>query len=631
MSLRRSYGAIALCLVSLSSYANEADIVIEIDTRSPTPINEASPFSKVITREDIAQSGYQSLSEVLAGSGLLHISGASSGYDAGGSPDLRGFGERAAQNTLILFNGRPLNNATLEGPDLSTIPLDAISRVEIFNASAGVLYGNGAVGGVVNIISNQTMRREHTESKFKAGSFGTSEFSSNISRALKAGGHLDLAASAGTTDGYRDYTENTKSYGSVSYSLPLSGGNMSFGLDQSRTDGYLSGVVADTAVTANRRAFRASSVQKKRSIRQTIWTKLEKTLETGNTLQIDAGRRLSGQEGRYLTGTSIDQLLRVNSLSPKFLGQTSLLSKPADYVVGMDLSQSQYLTGTSNVRIQEISSLFGRAKITVAEQLDTTLGARVTRDTNKLLNGATADNEVLAVELGLEKLVDNQTFSIRLDQNFRIATLDEQVTYPAPAYTATDTPIAPQKGNSIEFGWKSGATQTTIYYLENNDEIYYDPASFINTTVNKTRRYGASYGTDLSVTRSIKVSMNGSYTYAKFDDDAYEGSHVPSTSGYLGSLKLKKTISDQWSVDMLSRFQSAQYSINDWSNTYGRRNAYSVTNLNVSHTGKLFSSKLTIGNLFSKKYDSYHLRSGANLFRTPAEPRSLFFEISASF
>ena len=630
MSLRRSYGAIALCLFSLSSYANEADIVIEIDSRSPTPINEASPFSKVITQRDIAQSGYQSLSEVLAGSGLLHISGASSGYNAGGSPDLRGFGERAAQNTLILFNGRPLNNATLEGPDLSTIPLNVISRVEILNASAGVLYGNGAVGGVVNIISDQMIKREHKESKFKAGSFGTSEFSSSTSYPLKAGGHLYLAASASTTEGYRDHTENTKSYGAVSYSLPFLDGNMNFGFDHSRTDGYLSGVVADSAVTANRRAFRSSSVQKKRSLRQTLWTKLEKTLETGDTLQVDAGRRLSGQEGSYLTGTSIDQLLRINSLSPKFLGQTFLLSKSADYVVGMDLSQSQYLTGTSNVRTQEISSLFGRAKISLTERLDTTLGARVTHDTNKLLNGATVDNEVFAVELGLEKLVGDQIVSLRLDQNFRIATLDEQVTYPAPAFTATDTPIAPQSGNSIELGWKSGATQTTIYYLENNDEIYYDPASFINTTVNKTRRYGASYGTDLSVTNSIKASVTGSYTYAKFDDEAYDGSHVPSTSGYLGSLKFKKTISDQWSIDMLSRFQSAQYSINDWSNTFGRRNAYLFTNLNVNHTGKLFSSKLTVGNLFGKKYDSYHLRSGGNLFRTPAEPRSLVFEISAN-
>ena len=211
MILRQNYGACALCLLSLSCYANEADIIIEIDSRSPMPINEASAFSKVITRADIARSGYQSLSEVLAGSGLLHIGGASSGYDAGGSPDLRGFGERAAQNILILLNGRPLNNATLEGPDLSTIPLDEISRVEILNASAGVLYGNGAVGGVVNIISDQTVKREYSESKIKAGSFGTFAVSTNISRSLEAGRHLHAAASAGSTDGYRDHNENTKS------------------------------------------------------------------------------------------------------------------------------------------------------------------------------------------------------------------------------------------------------------------------------------------------------------------------------------------------------------------------------------------------------------------------------------
>ena len=630
MILRQNYGACALCLLSLSCYANEADIIIEIDSRSPTPINEASAFSKVITRADIARSGYQSLSEVLAGSGLLHIGGASSGYDAGGSPDLRGFGERAAQNILILLNGRPLNNATLEGPDLSTIPLDEISRVEILNASAGVLYGNGAVGGVVNIISDQTVKREYSESKIKAGSFGTFEVSTNISRSLEAGRHLHAAASAGSTDGYRDHTENTKSYGAVSYSLPFLDGDVSFGLDQSRTDGYLSGVVADGAVKANRRAYRTTSVQKKRSIRQTIWTKLENTLDTGGIFQIDAGRRLSRQEGRYLNGTSIDQILRVNSLSPKVLGQTSLDSKPTDYVFGIDLSQSQYLTGNSNVRTQEIGSFFGRAKITMAEQLDAILGARMTHNTNKLLNGAKVNNDVIAVELGLEKLVDDQIFSLRLDQNFRIATLDEQVTYPAPAFSATDTPIAPQKGNSVELGWKSGATQATIYHLETSDEIYYDPAGFTNTTVDKTKRYGGSFSTDASVTSSIKASISGSYIYAKFDDDTYDGSHVPSTSRYLGSLGLVKTISDQWSVGMLSRYQSAQYSINDWSNAYGRQNAYSVTNLNVSHVGKFFSSKVTIGNLFGKEYDSYHLRSGANLFRTPAAPRSLVFEISAS-
>ena len=146
--------------------------------------------------------------------------------------------------------------------------------MEILNASAGVLYGNGAVGGVVNIISDQTVKREYSESKIKAGSFGTFEVSTNISRSLEAGRHLYAAASAAQRMGIETTPKNTKSYGAVSYSLPFLDGDVSFGLDQSRTDGYLSGVVADSAVTANRRAYRTTSVQKKRSIRQTIWTSL---------------------------------------------------------------------------------------------------------------------------------------------------------------------------------------------------------------------------------------------------------------------------------------------------------------------------------------------------------------------
>ena len=80
----------------------------------------------------------------------------------------------SAQNVLIMLDGRPLNNATLESPDLSTIPLHTISKIEILNASAGVLYGNGAVGGVINIISDQSAKRENVELKLSAGSFGSS-------------------------------------------------------------------------------------------------------------------------------------------------------------------------------------------------------------------------------------------------------------------------------------------------------------------------------------------------------------------------------------------------------------------------------------------------------------------------
>lgn len=303
----------------------------------------------------------------------------------------------------------------------------------------------------------------------------------------------------------------------MSYLRDLSDGSFSFGFDQSRTDGYLSGIALDTAVTENRKAFRTNSVQKKRSLRQTIWSKLEKTYGSNNTFQLDIGRRLSNQEGSYLSGSTIDQLLTTNSLTPKFHGQTLLLSLPADYVAGIDLSQSRYLTGTSNVRKQEISSLFGRTKIDLSDQLGLVTGARVAQDKNKLLNGSSVDNDVVAIELGIEKSLKKQIFSLRFDQNYRIATLDEQVTYPAPSYSATDTPIAPQNGNSLELGWKSDSTRITAYYLINNDEIYYDgETSSTNTTVNKTERYGLTYSSDIRLSKSVTASINATRAYAKF-------------------------------------------------------------------------------------------------------------------
>ncbi|MFO1451885.1 MAG: TonB-dependent receptor [Opitutaceae bacterium] len=65
----------------------------------------------------------------------------------------------ASSQTLILVNGRRQANVQQGGtyyqPDLNGIALGSIDRIEILPSSASGIYGGGAVGGVINIITKR--------------------------------------------------------------------------------------------------------------------------------------------------------------------------------------------------------------------------------------------------------------------------------------------------------------------------------------------------------------------------------------------------------------------------------------------------------------------------------------------
>src|SRR6266567_850308 len=109
----------------------------------------------VITSEDIARSPAQTVQEIIAQTPGVQLKSLYGGVNgAGTAVDLRGFGAFAGSNTLVLMNGRRLNDLDLQGVDLSTIPRDSIERIEIIRGNSGaVLYGDNAVGGVINIVT----------------------------------------------------------------------------------------------------------------------------------------------------------------------------------------------------------------------------------------------------------------------------------------------------------------------------------------------------------------------------------------------------------------------------------------------------------------------------------------------
>jgi iron complex outermembrane receptor protein len=119
----------------------------------------ASPV-QVISREDLAKSGKGTVAEYLQtltadGAGSLPT-GFGNGFAAGSTAiSLRGLG---ATSTLVLLNGRRMapfaraDDGQKSFTDLSTVPMEAVERIEILKDGASSTYGADAIAGVVNII-----------------------------------------------------------------------------------------------------------------------------------------------------------------------------------------------------------------------------------------------------------------------------------------------------------------------------------------------------------------------------------------------------------------------------------------------------------------------------------------------
>ncbi len=111
--------------------------------------------TSIITAEEIARSPSSTSQDILSREPGIQVTNLFGGVNGVGSTvDMRGFGAAAASNSLILINGRRINDLDLVGIDLAAIPRDSIERIEITRGNSGaVLYGDGAVGGVINIVT----------------------------------------------------------------------------------------------------------------------------------------------------------------------------------------------------------------------------------------------------------------------------------------------------------------------------------------------------------------------------------------------------------------------------------------------------------------------------------------------
>ncbi|MGE6332380.1 TonB-dependent receptor [Stenotrophomonas sp. NPDC077659] len=170
-------GAVASSSAFAQEQATNLDRITVTGSNIPRTNTETPSPVQVVTRQEIDRTGKTTVAEYLQ---TLTADGAGSipktfgnGFAGGGAGiSLRGLG---AGSTLVLLNGRRMATYGLADDgqkvftDLSTIPLDAVERVEVLKDGASAIYGSDAIAGVVNIIL-----RSDFQGAILRGSYGMS-------------------------------------------------------------------------------------------------------------------------------------------------------------------------------------------------------------------------------------------------------------------------------------------------------------------------------------------------------------------------------------------------------------------------------------------------------------------------
>ena len=169
--------AVLLASCALPSITLAAESAQPIELESSTVLGTAeeeikqAPGVSVITAEDIKKRPPSNdLSQIIRTMPGVNLTGNSSSGQRGNNRqiDIRGMGP---ENTLILVDGKPVSSRSSvrygwrgerdSRGDSNWVPAEQVERIEVIRGPAAARYGNGAAGGVVNIVTKRPGDETH--------------------------------------------------------------------------------------------------------------------------------------------------------------------------------------------------------------------------------------------------------------------------------------------------------------------------------------------------------------------------------------------------------------------------------------------------------------------------------------
>ncbi len=588
----------------------------------------------VITREQIERAPQVTLPDIIAREAGIQTTSVYGGVNGVGTKiDMRGFGAASTSNTLVLIDGRRVNDWDSEGFDLSKIAKDSIERIEITRGNSGaVLYGDGAVGGVVNIVTRHGAGLPN-QGRVEAG---IGSFQTRLGNITASGSSGPFSAfvnvDAIESDGYRANSELQQksavadlrwTFARGSFYINVAAEDQELNYPGARRVDPANGI--NQLITDRRGTSSPLDFGDKQEARGAVgFTYL---VNPGVELVVDGGIRgkeqLAGFGGTYF----VESELTTKSLTPRVNITTPFLGLPSRAIAGIDIFDTEYESGrgpakgvaTFNVYQAEQSSVAGYWQQTVNLLPSTSLsaGARIQRnktradDTLSLFDQPLNASETnYAWHLGAEQEVTRElTVFGRAARSFRVPNVDERIgstPWPNSPNYAVRTQTSHDWEAGIRLGFGEFQIQSSYYDMRLTDELHYDPVNFINLNLDPTRRRGVETIASWQVMKNVRLSGNITYTDAIFREGPNAGNQVPLVSRWTGNVGVSWDIVDKWlTLDTVVRYVGDRRMDNDQQNFQPMIGSYTTVDVRVGGQFDQFFWSAGVANLTDVEYFDY--------------------------
>lgn len=584
----------------------------------------ASASSKEIyTAKDISRSGSSSLFNFLSQHTSINIL-PSYGNKSAPLIDIRGYGiESGYQNVVVTVDGERINNIDMSAQIIGSIPLSSIANIEIIRGSGSIRYGDGAMGGVINITTS-----DYIENSIQT-SFGSDGLNNNnINIGYKGEKFsIGLSASDDSNDGQSkvdtqgNKAESTNQYNKLKINIdPTSDLNIKLVSSNVRSNLFYVGALTkaefDTDPSQN-------SGNKYTNYDYNIdRNSIGLNYKINPLLNLKMSYFQENRSNHFIPSYSsaiivYDYDTEGFNLTLPFVGEKLTVTP------GLELLNGQRKDSVGKL-MKDNKAYYVETELQVNTKTIISAGARHEQVDYKY-NGSSAlttDESLNAYDIGVNYAISDQlsVFS-NYNQAFQAPDVDRFFVgvYPAPSFILSGRAfngfIDPAKSNTLNIGFthrmKQNSLSLTSYYSKVEDEIFYNPNSFVNENIDNSKKYGLELQNTMQLNDKLSANLTYNYVKAEIGSNAQgltDGNDMPGVPRQMALVNINYQFTTNGYVNLSHAWKEKTYIFSDFSNSSSQKQPqynstdlsfnYAVNNFKMTNKMEVFCA---VTNIFEQK------------------------------